>query len=105
MDTAQLKQMADLSKLPFIKQKRYRDEAEYRILFESKVVRTVVPRVSIDASCINRITLSPWMHSSIKDSLVKALRQIEGAEKINIQRSTLISSSHWEKFATEFSES
>ena len=87
-----------VSKLPFIKRIPYKHEKEFRALWESKSSNLSELHVPFDLSAITRITLSPWLHPSLRDSVVSNLKDIDGCESIPICRSTLIENSEWKKY-------
>ena len=62
-----------IAQLPFLKRIPYKHEKEYRALWESNSIKKSSYDVPIDLSSITRITLSPWMHSSLKDNIVSLL--------------------------------
>jgi len=47
-------------------------------------------------TCTGRITLSPWMHPSHRESVVRTLQSIPGCEKLRVNRSTLVGSREWQ---------
>ena len=51
--------------------------------------------IPIPLSCITRITLSPWVHESLTKHIKNVLIGIDGCEKIEIVRSTLIGNDEW----------
>ena len=91
----------DVQKLPFIKRAAFQDEDEFRIIYESSSDTLLKLDISISLSCIDRITLSPWMHKSLVTSVKKMLKSIKGCEHIEIVRSTLISNEEWKNIAYE----
>ncbi|HCT8172799.1 DUF2971 domain-containing protein [Proteus mirabilis] len=87
-----------IDRLPFIKRKPYKHEKEFRALWESKSDKTSSLDVPIDISIITRITLSPWMHPSLRKNVVKLLKMIDGCKSIPIRRSTLIENTQWKSY-------
>lgn len=90
-------------KLPFIKRAGYVDECEYRIIYKDRTTTEKALDVDIPIDCIERITLSPWMHSSLKESLTKTITSIDGCKrrKNYIFRSSLRGNSEWKKLVSE----
>ncbi|GGZ39952.1 DUF2971 domain-containing protein [Asticcacaulis endophyticus] len=88
--------------LPFIKRNSYSAEMEYRIIkgFSEKVKYA---DVSIELSCINRITLSPWMPIPLAKNVKDTIKLIEGVSKIPVFRSTILENSDW-KWTGEFAD-
>lgn len=87
-----------VSKLPFIKRIPYKHEKEFRALWESKSSTVGALSVPFELSAITRITLSPWMHPSLRDNVVSTLKKIDGCKSIPMWRSTLIENSDWKKY-------
>lgn len=87
-----------ISHLPFVKRKPYTHEGEFRALWESESVKADFLNVAIDVSSITKITLSPWMHPSLKSNVIKLIKMINGCKNIQILRSTLIENSRWKSY-------
>ena len=99
-----LKELRDnpptIARLPFVKRRPYKHEKESRALWESESEKVGFLDVPIYISSITRITLSPWMHPSLRDNVVKLLKTINGCKSIPIMRSTLIENAHWKSYGT-----
>jgi hypothetical protein len=87
--------------LPFLKRAGFRPESEFRILYESSSEEVNYLNVPIELSCIQYVSLSPWLPLNLKDSVVKALRTIDGCKKLRVSRSTLVSNEEWKSFAQQ----
>lgn len=87
--------------LPFVKRVPYKHEKEYRALWESKTMEVSHLDVPIDISYIKRITLSPWMHPSLRNSVVKLLKTIDNCKSIPIVRSTLTENLRWKSYGAD----
>lgn len=98
----ELKNLSGISaqELPFIKREPYTHEMEHRAVYVSKIDVKDSLDIEIDLSWIKRITLSPWMPISQKESVVETLRGIQGCHKMTIVRSSLIENSTWREIAT-----
>jgi hypothetical protein len=81
--------------LPFIKRYAFKDEGEYRVIYESSELDLTMKDIPIPLSCITRITLSPWAHENLTKHIKNVLMGIDGCEKIEIIRSTLIGNDEW----------
>jgi len=86
------------SQLPFIKRIPYKHEKEFRALWESQDEETNALNIPIDLSSITRITLSPWMHPSLRKSVVATLKRIDGCKSIPMWRSTLTENEDWKAY-------
>jgi hypothetical protein len=86
-----------LEDLPYIKRAAFTDENEYRLIYESKTKNLTKLDVDIPLACINRITLSPWLHKSLVGPIKTAIKEIPGCEKFEVVRSSLIGNEEWKK--------
>ncbi|HWX56595.1 MAG TPA: DUF2971 domain-containing protein [Verrucomicrobiae bacterium] len=83
--------------LPFLKRYPFEQENEFRIVFESRDKVSSV-HVPIPLSCIDRISLSPWLDHALCDHIKKILKNIKDCRDLQISRSTLISNDEWKSF-------
>ena len=88
-----------VDELPFIKRRQYKDEAEFRILYESKNKTFQSKTCSIDLECIERITLSPWLPLSVAKTIKKVIRQMPDCSSIQLIRTGVIEHSNWQNVA------
>jgi hypothetical protein len=88
-----------IKQLPFLKRHPYRDEEEYRIVFESKDEEVEVKPFRIDLSCIERITLSPWLSAALANAVRTAIRLADGCNDMRVYQSTLLENDKWKKGA------
>lgn len=88
----------DVKDLPFMKRAPYAPEGELRAIYEDRDDNLPYLNIKIALSCIDRITLSPWMPKNVADSVKKTIRRVPGADKIAITRSTLVQNDTWAKF-------
>lgn len=84
-----------IDRLPFIKRSAFQDEKEFRVLYESANEKISTLDVDIPLSCIERISISPWVHKCLSVPLKGMLRSIECCSKLKFTRSTLISNEEW----------
>jgi hypothetical protein len=87
-----------VDELPFIKRFGFEPEREIRVLYESNTENKSYFDVEIELECIQKIVLSPWMHSSVFESTKTVIRKIKGCENIKISHSTLTSSERWKGY-------
>ena len=81
--------------LPFLKRYAFEHEKEYRVVYESKSERLATLDIDIPLSCIERVTLSPWMHTALSNHVKRTLRAIPGCSHLEVVRSTLIGNEEW----------
>ena len=84
-----------VDELPFVKRYGFKPEKEFRVVYTSSSEEHPSLDVPIDLSCIRSVSLSPWMHGSLRDSTVTAIRAIDGCARLKVSRSTLISNEQW----------
>jgi hypothetical protein len=89
--------------LPFLKRKPFRDESEFRIIYENADSVFMTKDFAIDLGSIRRITLSPWIVKSQSSSVIANLRQIQGCKNLKIYRSTLVDNERWQSLASNAS--
>lgn len=86
-----------LANLPFVKRYAFRDEQEYRIIYENKNLAKKFRELPIELSCISRITLSPWLPKPLVAEVKQTLKSYEDTSEIEIYRTTLNENSRWQK--------
>ena len=87
-----------LQELPFLKRAGFKPEGEFRVVYESATAELMHLNAPIELDCIQKVSLSPWLHDSLSESAVKAIRSIDGCGKLKVSRSTLISNEEWKAF-------
>lgn len=84
-----------LQDLPFLKRYGFENEDEIRMIYESKTTTISKLDIPIPLSCIERISLSPWIHPSLSSHIKQLLKSIPECNRIKIVRSTLIGNEQW----------
>jgi len=87
--------------LPFLKRHAFEHETEFRMIYTSKTDKLSNLDIPIPLSCIEKITLSPWMPPSLSSYVKKTLRSIKGCSDLDIVRSTLIGNAEWKKLGED----
>jgi hypothetical protein len=88
-----------LEKLPFIKRYGFKDEWEFRIIYESENLSSPTKDIGIPLSSIEKITFSPWIPETLAGPMKNIIHTINGCEKLKIIRSTLVNNAQWKEFA------
>jgi len=83
--------------LPFLKRYAFGNEDEFRMIYESTTESLTSLDVAIPMKCIDRITLSPWIHPRLSDYVKELLRSIDSCSGIRFARSTLIGNEEWKE--------
>lgn len=86
--------------LPFLKRQGFRDEVEFRVIYQNDSRVLFTKSFEFDLAAVRRITLSPWIVKSLSDSVIATLRQIKGCEKLKIYRSTLVDNEQWQRLGS-----
>lgn len=89
------KRSVALEDLPFLKRFGFRDEQEFRLIFECRESAVAMHHVPIRRSWIKRIVLNPWLHEELADGVKLALRSLPGCSALKVARTTLIDNSQW----------
>jgi hypothetical protein len=83
--------------LPFLKRYPFEHENEFRLLYESGTTKQQTIDIPIPLSCIDRVTLSPWLRNNLSLPIKKLLWSIPECGELKIVRSTLISNEEWKQ--------
>ncbi len=81
--------------LPFLKRYAFGNENEFRLIYESRTEELASLDIPMPLECIDRVTLSPWMHETLSGNVKDLLRSIADCCDIRFARSTLISNEEW----------
>lgn len=90
-----------IERLPFIKRYGFRDELEFRILFESTKRQLPTIEIPIPIACINRIIFSYKLNYRDYRAIRDALRSMDGCAGLDIRRSNLTESKTWKTAGQE----
>jgi len=90
------KKIKNVDDIPFSKRYPYRNENEYRIIFDyNGGIRRKALYINIDETVINKITIN----QNISKYIFKIIKnEIETLYKINVNRSTIIKNDKWIKY-------
>lgn len=84
-----------LAALPFVKRWAFRDEREYRILWETPDTIAGAHTIAVPLGVIERVTLAPGMHRSLAEEVKAALREIPGCARLPVVHSQLLQNDEW----------
>ncbi|MGB7986673.1 MAG: hypothetical protein WCF54_16015 [Terracidiphilus sp.] len=102
VEHVQIKKLKNTSlqvdKLPFTKKFPYKDEKEFRIIYlgRDNDCQMEAKDFSIDLSCIESITLNPWITRPQYEAIKKAINSIDGCKSIKVQQTTVLKNKDWE---------
>lgn len=101
------RKMADIRKrpptideLPFIKRYAFKDEKEYRIVYEDHIDEVNIKYLLITPDDIERVVINPWVNQSIYESIKSTLRKIDGFGELRFRRSTVVENDEWKEFGS-----
>jgi hypothetical protein len=86
-----------VEELPFLKRHPYKDEREFRAIYESKNKLESLD-ITISLNCIDRIILSPWMPEGLEKHVKATLQGIDGCKNLDIRRYSSISNKRWKNY-------
>jgi hypothetical protein len=86
-----------IPRLPFIKRQGFRDESEFRIIYESKTRSVSTIDIPIPMSCIREIIFSYELNRDDYKEIRSKLQSMDGCQDLAIRRSTLTDSRAWKK--------
>jgi hypothetical protein len=85
-----------ISKFPFVKRYAFKDEIEFRMVYESEKERITKLDIPISLSCIDKIVLNPWLHPDLFYHVREALCSIKDCRSLTIVHSKLIDNKRWQ---------
>lgn len=97
LTTLRKKRAIDLWELPFFKRNGFRDEKEFRLLFEGKEELTGPHHITIQPSWVLRVIVNPWLSDDLVPGITKLLKSFPGFSRLRVDKSSLINSSQWKE--------
>ena len=89
-----------LEELPFLKRHAFRDEREFRLIFEDKNHALPYKDVALDLGAILKIVVNPWLPKSVFESVKALVKSIEDCETIRVLRTTLVDNEEWKRIGS-----
>ena len=86
----------EISSWPFVKRIQFKDECEYRLIFESKKREEPIS-ILVDPACVRRVTLSPWLDDATAKSVIRTIRKFNVWADVEVNHSGLVSNERWKK--------
>jgi hypothetical protein len=81
--------------LPFVKRYAFKDEQEFRIIYESCEEEIKIKHISIQSEDIDRIIVNPWIDRSVYKSIKSILTGIDGFKNVRVIKSTVVENDVW----------
>jgi hypothetical protein len=86
--------------LPFLKRKAYEHEAEFRLLYSTKAKSVPFKSFDFPIEIIEGIYLNPWLPSATVNAIKQIIHKMDGFEKLEVLRATIITNDEWKQVAT-----
>jgi hypothetical protein len=86
----------DIDNLPFLKRYAFRDEREFRFLYDTKNKLQSKDFV-FPLECIDRFTINPWLNVRLADAIFDTVRSLDGCTKLSIGQSSLVNNGEWKR--------
>lgn len=87
----------EVKRWPFLKRKAFKDEGEFRIIYENQAAHERTKHVDISLNTIRKITLSPWLSDAVAESVQALIKSIKGCDRLSVKRSSLIDNAGWKR--------
>lgn len=95
-------QQPKLIDLPFSKRTAYKDEKEYRFLFDSPTETHVSKDVPITPKMIERIVINPWVPDPLYKATKETILAIAGFENTKVFQSSVRNARDWRELAKKY---
>jgi hypothetical protein len=82
---------------PFLKRFPFRDEREFRIIYESVEEKIDNKKLAFTLNSIRKITLSPWLPTPVFENIKETIQSIPGCTGLKIVPSTLLENQRWRR--------
>lgn len=86
----------DVCRIPFLKRWAFRDEKEFRVIYECQKSNVPFHHVELKREWITSITLSPWLPDNLIDSIKAVIKSLPHCDKVRIQRTSLRDHAGWQ---------
>ena len=86
-----------LDELPFLKRYAFRDEGEFRVIYEGANTKRDAKDLSLPLSCIAKISISPWAPETLGIAITETIKSIPDCERLQVGRSSLINNKGWKR--------
>ena len=89
--------------LPFVKRWAFKDEHEFRVIYESRTDKLTKLDIPVSLPWISRIILSPWLPEDLIAPVKRLLKSAAGGGKLTIARSSVVSNEEWKGIGESWS--
>jgi len=84
-----------INDLPFVKRFAFKDEKEFRIIYESYEEEIKIKHISIQSDDIDCIIINPWVDKAVYKSIKSILMDIDGFKTVRVIKSTVVENDVW----------
>ena len=81
--------------LPFRKRHAFRDEKEFRLVYESAVDCGPVKTFTFKLNTIDHIVVNPWMPEPVFESVRASIQELPQCESITVAQSHMLTNKEW----------
>lgn len=92
------------ARVPFSKRAAYRDEKEFRLLFESAEHELKSKDFEFPVAAVDRILINPWLAEPLANTVRQVINSAPGFENLEVLQSTVIDGPAWRAFANKVAE-
>jgi hypothetical protein len=89
----------DQEDFPFLKREAFSDDLEFRLFLACLKAPVKPVRFHVPLAIVSRVTLSPWLPTTVADNVKATLKAIDGCKALKIYRSTLVENEAWKRLA------
>jgi hypothetical protein len=102
MTIADLRKAASRSRdLRFTKRYPFRDEREFRIIFQDPALQLETKDIPFDPAALQQVVVNPWMPRAVYESVRTLIRSIRGWQDLRVERTTLVDNEQWRQLAED----
>lgn len=86
-----------IDQLPFLKRYPFRDEKEYRLIYENTNESVDSKEIDFDFNAVSKIVINPWMPEKILVSVKNAIHNLTDCNSLRIHRTTIVNNDEWKQ--------
>jgi hypothetical protein len=89
-----------LEDIPFTKRYPFRDEKEFRILYEDANQSMDILDVDLEIGAITRVVLNPWLPGQVVRSVKALVKAVPGCNQLKVYQSSLVNNGEWQRIGS-----
>lgn len=91
------KEQLAIGDLPFLKRYAFRDESEFRVIYEGTKTRRETKDFPLPLSCVAKISISPWAPQALAVAITETIKSVPDCAELSVGRSSLIINKEWRR--------